>query len=225
MTKPRIGTRAEWRAAREALLAKEKEATRLLDELARERRALPWVPVEEDYAFEGEEGGHRLSGLFGPHSQLIIYHFMFGPDWDSGCPSCSFWADNFDGIDVHLAQRDAAFACVSRADYGKLREYRERMGWRFRWLSSAGSRFNFDYGASSGEGGESPGLSVFAKDGEGNVHHTYSTHRRGLDAFNGAYQILDLTPKGRDEARLEWPQQWVRRHDEYDELEDGGHCG
>lgn len=224
MTERRIGTRAEWEAAREALLAKEKEATRLRDELARERRALPWVPVEEDYAFEGEQGGQRLSELFGPHSQLIIYHFMFGPDWDAGCPSCSFWADNFDGIDVHLAQRDAAFACVSRADYGTLREYRERMGWNFRWLSSAGSRFNFDYAVSSGESDESPGLSVFAKDEDGNIFHTYSTYRRGLDAFNGAYQILDLIPKGRDEERLEWPQQWVRRHDEYGASEDEGHC-
>ena len=224
MSEPRIVPREAWQAERDALLAKEKQLTRLRDELARERRALPWARVDEPYRFAGAAGGCSLDDLFGAHSQLVVYHFMFGPDWDAGCPSCSFWADNFDGIDVHLAQRDAAFACVSRAPYEKLRAYRERMGWRFTWVSSAGSGFNLDYGVSSGENDESPGLSVFAKAADGSICHTYSTYRRGLDAINGAYQMLDLLPKGRDEAGLEWPQQWVRRHDEYDEPGKEGHC-
>ena len=216
--------REQWERARAELLAKEKQITRLRDELARERRQLPWLRVEGDYRFRGAEGEVPLAGLFGSRSQLVVYHFMFGPDWDAGCPSCSFWADNFDGIDVHLAHRDAAFACVSRAPYEKLRDYQERMGWRFRWVSSAGGGFNFDYGVSSGENDESPGLSVFARDADGGIFRTYSTYRRGLDAFNGAYQMLDLLPKGRDEDGLDWPQQWVRRHDEY-EAETEGHCG
>ena len=224
MSGRRIVPREVWQAERDALLAKEKQLTRLRDELARERRALPWARVDEPYRFTGPAGECSLGDLFGPHSQLIVYHFMFGPDWDAGCPSCSFWADNFDGIDVHLAQRDGAFACVSRAPYEKLRGYRERMGWRFSWVSSSGSRFNFDYGVSSGENDESPGLSVFAKEADGLICHAYSTYRRGLDVINGAYQLLDLLPKGRDEAGLEWPQQWVRRHDEYEQPGREGHC-
>ena len=234
MTDHPVVSDAEWLEARRALLAKEKEFTRLRDELSSQRRDLPWRRVETDYVFGGGDGPVSLAELFGAHSQLMIYHFMFGPDWDAGCPSCSFWADNFDGIVQHLAHRDVAFAAVSRAPLARLREYRERMGWRFRWVSSAANEFNFDYQVSfrpeqqdaevvynyrSGpwRGDESPGLSVFHKDDSGAIFHTYSTYARGLDMINGAYHFLDLAPKGRDEAGLEWPQQWVRRHDEYDD--------
>ena len=234
MTDHPVVSDAEWLEARRALLDKEKEFTRLRDELSSRRRDLPWRRVETDYVFNGGDGPVSLSELFGPHSQLMIYHFMFGPDWDAGCPSCSFWADNFDGIVQHLAHRDVAFAAVSRAPLARLREYRERMGWRFRWVSSAANEFNFDYQVSfrpeqqdaevvynycSGpwRGDESPGLSVFHKGDSGAIFHTYSTYARGLDMINGAYHLLDLAPKGRDEAGLEWPQQWVRRHDEYDD--------
>lgn len=234
MTDHPVVSDAEWLEARRALLDKEKEFTRLRDELSGQRRRLPWRRVETDYVFDGGDGPVSLAELFGPHSQLMIYHFMFGPDWDAGCPSCSFWADNFDGIVQHLAHRDVAFAAVSRAPLAQLREYRERMGWRFRWVSSAANEFNFDYQVSfrpeqqDGEvvynyrsgpwrGDESPGLSVFHKDDSGAIFHTYSTYARGLDMINGAYHFLDLAPKGRDEAGLEWPQQWVRRHDEYDD--------
>ena len=223
---------AEWLDARRQLLDKEKEFTRLRDELSRQRRELPWRRVEADYVFEGERGPVALSELFGPHSQLMIYHFMFGPDWDAGCPSCSFWADNFNGIVQHLAHRDVAFAAVSRAPWPRLRDYRARMGWSFPWVSSAANDFNFDYHVSfrpeqeDGEivynyragpwrGDESPGLSVFHKNDAGQISHTYSCYARGLDMLNGAYHFLDLAPKGRDEAGLEWPQQWVRRRDEY----------
>ena len=234
MTDHPVVSDAEWLEARRALLDKEKEFTRLRDELSSRRRDLPWRRVETDYVFDGGDGPVSLSELFGPHSQLMIYHFMFGPDWDAGCPSCSFWADNFDGIVQHLAHRDVAFAAVSRAPLARLREYRERMGWRFRWVSSAANEFNFDYQVSfrpeqqdaevvynyrrgPWRGDESPGLSVFHKDDSGAIFHTYSTYARGLDMINGAYHFLDLAPKGRDEAGLEWPQQWVRRHDEYDD--------
>ena len=234
MTDHPVVSDAEWLEARRALLAKEKEFTRLRDELSSQRRDLPWRRVETDYVFDGGDGPVSLAELFGAHSQLMIYHFMFGPDWDAGCPSCSFWADNFDSIIQHLAHRDVAFAAVSRAPLARLREYRERMGWRFRWVSSAANEFNFDYQVSfrpeqqdaevvynyrSGpwRGDESPGLSVFHKDDSGAIFHTYSTYARGLDMINGAYHFLDLAPKGRDEAGLEWPQQWVRRHDEYDD--------
>lgn len=233
MTDHPVVSDAEWLEARGALLDKEKEFTRLRDELSSQRRQLPWRRVETDYVFDGVDGPVSLAELFGAHSQLMIYHFMFGPDWDAGCPSCSFWADNFDGIVQHLAHRDVAFAAVSRAPLARLREYRERMGWHFRWVSSAANEFNFDYQVSfrpeqqDGEvvynyrsgpwrGDESPGLSVFHKDDSGAIFHTYSTYARGLDMINGAYHFLDLAPKGRDEAGLEWPQQWVRRHDEYD---------
>ena len=234
MTDHPVVSDAEWLEARRELLAKEKEFTRLRDELSSRRRDLPWRRVETDYVFDGGDGPVSLAELFGAHSQLMIYHFMFGPDWDAGCPSCSFWADNFDGIVQHLAHRDVAFAAVSRAPLARLREYRERMGWRFRWVSSAANEFNFDYQVSfrpeqqdaevvynyrrgPWRGDESPGLSVFHKDDAGAIFHTYSTYARGLDMINGAYHLLDLAPKGRDEAGLEWPQQWVRRHDEYDD--------
>ena len=225
------GSRQDWLEARLALLEKEKELTRQHDELARERRELPWVALETDYRFRGAEGEIGLADLFDGHSQLLVYHFMFGPDWSEGCPSCSFWADSFDGVSVHLAQRDVSFVCVSRASYAKLSEYRQRMGWSFPWFSSEGSSFNFDFGVSftpeqqagtgtynfrevERPGDESPGLSAFVKDG-GRIYHTYSTYGRGADVFNGAYQLLDLAPKGRDEEGLEWPMAWLRRHDQY----------
>lgn len=224
-----IGTREQWRAARLALLEREKELTKLRDVVAAERRRLPWVPVETDYVFDTLEGERTLSELFEGRSQLVVYHFMMGPDWEEGCPSCSFWSDTYDGLDVHLAARDVTFLCASRAPLDAIEAYRRRMGWTFRWVSSASSRFNFDYGVSfesgqeTGEynftdipdpGEENPGISVFAMH-EGIPHHTYSAYARGLDALNGAYQLLDLTPKGRDEDGLPWSMAWLRRHDQY----------
>jgi len=231
-TAHRTGTRAEWTSARLALLGAEKDLTRRRDALAEQRRDLPWVPVDPTYTFDGPDGPVRLEELFAGRRQLLVYHFMFGPEWDEGCPSCSFWADGFDGLDVHLAHRDVTFVCVSRAPYPKLTAYRERMGWSFAWFSSAPSDFNVDFGVSftpkqQEEGGvynfahqdqlpeEAPGISAFARDG-GQVFHTYSAYGRGLDAMNGAYQLLDLAPKGRDEGDLEWPMAWLRRHDAYD---------
>lgn len=232
MTGPhRVGSREEWTRARLALLDDEKDLNRRRDRLAAKRRALPWVPVDERYAFDGPDGSLTLADLFDGRSQLLVYHFMFGPDWTEGCPSCSFWADSFDGVGVHLAHRDVTFACVSRAPYPKLAAYRQRMGWTFPWFSSAPSAFNFDFGVSftpeqQAGGGtynfthqdtlpeEAPGISAFAIDG-GRVFHTYSSYSRGLDPINGAYQLLDLTPKGRDESGLEWTMAWLRRHDAY----------
>ncbi|MGO8955902.1 MAG: DUF899 domain-containing protein [Streptosporangiaceae bacterium] len=226
-----VGNEDEHRAARLALLAREKELNRLRDELAAERRRLPWVPVTKDYQFEGPDGRLMMRDLFDGRSQLIVYHFMFGPDWEEGCPSCSLWADSFNGMPVHLAHRDASMVAVSRAPFAQLEEYRQRMWWSFRWVSSAGSDFNYDYGVSftpeqqadgaqynyrpSEVGDELPGLSVFAMDEDGQVFHTYSTYSRGLDPFNSGYQLLDLTPKGRDEENLPWTMAWLRRHDSY----------
>jgi len=217
----------EWVEARKALLAKEKELSRLRDELSAERRALPWEPVEKDYVFEGPGGTETLPDLFEHRSQLVVYHFMFGPQDEVGCPHCSFWADNFDPNVVHLNARDVTFVAVSRAPFATLARYRERMGWDFKWVSSSEGDFNFDYGVSFPEGGgeynygsqssggpEREGVSVFFKDEEGNVFHTYSTYARGIDLMNTAYNYLDLVPKGRDEeGRM--VQYWVRRHDEY----------
>lgn len=230
---PQIGTRDEWTRERLSLLAEEKDLNRRRDELATKRRALPWVPVDEPYELDGPSGRVTLSDVFDGRSQLLVYHFMFGPDWDEGCPSCSFWADSFDGVGVHLAHRDVTFVCVSRAPYPRLAAYRDRMGWTFPWFSSAPSRFNFDFGVSftpdQQTSGltynfaprdtlpeEAPGISAFAIEG-GRVFHTYSSYSRGLDPINGAYQLLDLTPKGRDESGLEWPMAWLRRHDAYDD--------
>jgi len=224
----------EWITARKALLAKEKELTRLRDDLARQRRELPWVEVTKPYVFEGPNGQRSLGDLFDGRSQLIVYHFMYGPDWNEGCPSCSFWADNFEGIPIHLAHRDATLVAISRAPYEKLAAYRQRMGWTFPWYSSHGSEFNFDFQVSytpeqvaSGSGEhnyrqtkvieELPGISVFFRDQAGEVYHTYSTYSRGLDMLNGAYHYMDLLPKGRDEAELPWTMAWLRRHDQYDD--------
>jgi predicted dithiol-disulfide oxidoreductase (DUF899 family) len=233
MTPPRIVCQEEWLDARKAFLAKEKQFTRTRDELARQRRELPWVKVEKPYTFDAPEGRVSLADLFGGKGQLVVYHFMLGPDWEEGCPSCSFWADNYNGVDVHLAHRDTALVAVSRAPLAKIEAYKKRMGWTFRWVSSAGSDFNFDFGVSfdaakrvEGErnynygsiafnGEEAPGLSVLCRGEDGAIYHTYSTYARGLDMFNAAYQMLDLTAKGRDEAGLPWPMAWVKRHDRY----------
>ena len=222
-----------WLVARKALLAKEKEFTRLRDRLSEERRGLPWVRVEKAYVFDGPDGQESLSDLFAGRSQLVVYHFMFDPGWEEGCKSCSFWADNYGGAIAHLNQRDVTMVTVSKAPLAKLEAFRKRMGWTFKWLSSSATDFNRDYGVSltpdereSGRafynyrlghiGGEMPGLSVFYKDGSGAVFHTYSCYARGLDMFNSAYQLLDLVPKGRDEADLPYTMAWVRHHDRYD---------
>ena len=230
MTTPRIASQEEWLEARKAHLSKEKEFTRARDELARQRRELPWVKVEKPYTFDAAEGRVSLGDLFGGKGQLLIYHFMMGPDWEEGCPSCSFWADNYNGVDVHLAHRDTALVAVSRAPLARIDAYKERMGWTFRWVSSAGSDFNFDYDASFNPdeeglrynfgtikpfGEETPGISAFRRGDGGAIYHTYSTYARGLDMLNGAYHLLDLTSKGRDEQELPWPMAWVKRHDRY----------
>src|SRR5215469_7198005 len=225
-------SREEHRAARLELLAREKELSRLRDQIAAERRRLPWVRLDKSYEFDGPGGRLSMLDLFGHNSQLIVYHFMMGPGWVEGCPICSFWADSFDGTQVHLAHRDAALVVVSRAPFAEIEAYRQRMGWSFRWVSSAPSDFNFDFGVSStpehrATGSEynfrhvdeampeSPGLSVFARDDAGEIYHTYSTYSRGLDPINTAYQLLDVTPKGRDEQDLPWTMAWLRRHDSY----------
>ena len=221
----------QWIEARKKLLRKEKEFTRLRDELSRERRELPWEAVDKQYVFEGPDGKQTLAELFDGRSQLIVYHFMFGPDWQAGCPHCSRWADNFNGIIMHLNQRDVTMVAVSRAPYRKLAAYRKRMSWTFKWVSSAGSDFNFDYHVSftKDEGdrkkalynyevqdpgaGDREGISVFYSDPGGRVFHTYSTYARGIDMLCLDYHYLDLVPKGRDEG--DRGPYWVRRHDEY----------
>jgi predicted dithiol-disulfide oxidoreductase (DUF899 family) len=224
LAQPTIAGREEWLRARLELLQAEKELTRRRDELSRQRRALPWVRIDKSYEFDTVDGPRSLPHLFDGRSQLLVYHFMFGPDWEEGCPSCSFWADNFDGIGVHLAHRDATLLAVSRAPLERLVAYRDRMGWTFPWVSSLRSDFNMDFGVSEAATynyvpvdhpeEELPGLSVFAQR-DGDVFHTYSCYARGIDTFNGAYQLLDLTPKGRDEDDLESTMAWLHRHDAY----------
>ena len=223
----------DWLAAQKAFLTKEKEFTRLRDELSRQRRGLPWEKVGKRYVFEGPQGTVTLPELFGERSQLVVYHFMFSPEWDEGCPHCSFWADNFNEIIVHLNQRDVSFVAVSRASSPKIEAFRKRMGWTFAWLSSDDGDFNYDLGASfhpeeiaSGayvynfetqQPGftDREGASVFYKDRNGDIFHTYSAFSRGIDMFNTAYHYLDIVPKGRDEDRLSFTQEWVRHHDRY----------
>jgi predicted dithiol-disulfide oxidoreductase (DUF899 family) len=225
----------EWIARRRELLRKEKEFTRSRDELSRERRELPWEKVEKEYVFEGPNGRQTLAELFGGRSQLIVYHFMFGPGWEAGCPSCSYLADHFGGSLVHLANRDVTLAVVSRAPVAEIEAFKKRMGWEFRWVSSFGSEFNRDYHVSftkeemaSGKveynydliefpSEEAPGVSVFYKNDAGEIFHTYSSYARGLDILVGAYNFLDLAPKGRDEDGLAFTMAWVRHHDRYDE--------
>lgn len=232
---PKVTTHAEWLAARMAFLTKEKEFTRLRDELSRQRRELPWEKVEKQYVFDGLKGKETLADLFDGRSQLIVYHFMFVPGWQEGCPGCSHLADHFDGPTMHLANRDTTLVAISRAPLAVIEAFRMRMGWRFHWVSSFSSDFNYDYhvsfaaenrkdgkvnynyGLSDFPGEELPGLSVFSKDGSGAIYHTYSSYARGLDILLGSYNFLDLTPKGRDEDRLVRPMAWVRHHDKYDQ--------
>jgi predicted dithiol-disulfide oxidoreductase (DUF899 family) len=223
---------AEWLAARKELLKKEKEFTRLRDELSRQRREMPWEKVEKKYVFEGPNGTETLADLFDGRSQLVIYHFMFGPGWKEGCPSCSYLADSFDGAQVHLAQRDTTLLVVSRATLPEIQGFQKRMGWKFKWVSSSGTDFNYDYqvtGKKDEKGKayynydytdfpseERPGLSVFYRSGAGEVFHTYSTYARGLDILLTTYHFLDMTPKGRDEEGMKpHAMAWVRHHDRY----------
>ena len=241
MIKHLIVSHEEWIEARERFLAKEKAFTHLRDELSRERQALPWERVEKHYVFESEKGKETLADLFGKYNQLIIYHFMFDPDWVLGCKSCSFWADNFDGIIPHLHQRDVSMVAVSRAPLHKLQEQARKFGWKFKWVSSFASDFNFDYGVSFSADAigreeafynygmqkvtveshtkqaakELPGVSAFFKSDD-EVYHTYSAYSRGIDTFNAAYQFLDIAPKGRDEDSLSFPMAWVKHRIAYD---------
>jgi len=242
MTEHTVGTREEWRAAREELLEREKELTRRNDELAEQRRDLPWVAIEKDYTFETDDGTKSLAELFDGRSQLLVYHFMFGPEYTAGCPVCSGGADTFNGAVPHLNARDVTFLCISRAPLERLQEYKQRMGWIFPWVSSQGSDFNFDFGVTHTEEelaeflkgdipsvvahmaaacgtdpghyvSEGPGLSAFALS-DGVVYHTYSTYQRGLEIMLGFYPLLDRVPKGRNET--DSADFWLRRHDEYE---------
>jgi predicted dithiol-disulfide oxidoreductase (DUF899 family) len=228
-----VVSQEEWLAARKDLLVKEKEFTRQRDALSAERRKLPWVRVEKEYVFDAPEEKQTLAELFAGRSQLIVYHFMLGPGWAEGCPSCSLLGDHFDGSVVHLAHRDVTLLPVSRAPLPQIEAFKRRMGWRFKWVSSYQSDFNRDYDVSftkdelaSGRvyynyemtkfpSEEAPGVSVFYKDGNGAIFHTYSSYARGLDILIGAYNFLDLAPKGRDEEGLKGSMAWVRHHDKY----------
>jgi predicted dithiol-disulfide oxidoreductase (DUF899 family) len=237
----KVVSRDEWIAARKAHLVNEKALTKARDQLSAERRALPWVKVEKTYVFDTPEGKKTLGDLFDGRSQLIVYHFMLGPDWGEGCPSCSYLADHFDGAALHLAHRDVTLLAVSRAPLPEIEAYKKRMGWRFPWVSSHGDDFNYDFHVSfkpeQAEGDvyynyemrdfevdEMPGLSVFIKDASGAIFHTYSAYARGLDILVGTYNFLDLVPKGRDEAELPWTMAWVRRHDDYDDVKAAKSC-
>jgi predicted dithiol-disulfide oxidoreductase (DUF899 family) len=227
--------REHWIAERKMLLAHEKELTRLRDQIARERRALPWVRIEKSYVFDAPEGRRTLVDLFEGRRQLLVQHFMFGPGWKEGCPSCSFMADHIDGMNVHLAHRDVTLLVVSRAPFADIERFRRRMGWQFKWVSSHGSDFNRDFGVTftgedrtNGEvyynygmqafpSEEAPGISVFYKDAAGTLFHTYSTYGRGVEVMMGTYNLLDLTPKGRDEYNAGYAMDWVRHHDRYEQ--------
>lgn len=220
----------EWLKLRRQLLEQEKEFTKRRDELNALRRKLPWVKVEKSYTFDTPDGPKSLPDLFGACSQLIVYHFMFGPDWEEGCKSCSFWADNFDNAVVHLRQRDVQLVAISRGPLERLLSFKTRMNWSFPWVSSAGNDFNYDFNVSFGKdqqekyynyqqtnskAEELPGMSVFYKDENGQVFHTYSAYARGLDMLNGTYHFLDTVPKGRDESALPYAQSWVKHKDRY----------
>ena len=224
---------AQWLAARRALLEEEKAFSRARDALAARRRALPWEAVTKTYVFDTPAGPRRLEELFAGRSQLFVYHFMLGPGWEAGCKSCSYLADHFDGMLPHLRARDVTFLVVSRAPLAEIDAFQRRMGWRFPWVSAHGTDFNYDYDASSrpedlaagratynyqprdGQMTELPAASVFCRDADGQVFHTYSTYARGLDMLIGTYQVLDLMPKGRDEDALEFSMAWVKHHDRY----------
>ncbi len=226
MSAPNVVSRDEWLAQRVALLADEKAHQRERDALVARRRALPWVLVDQDYTFDTERGPRSLADLFEGRSQLITYHFMYGPDWEEGCPSCSFWADSVSGTLAHLAHRDTSYVHVSNAPLEELLRYRERMGWDIPWVSCGGTTFQADFGLAGARtynyveqerpNDEAPGLSAFALR-DGRVFHTYSTYARGLEPFNSTYALLDMTAKGRDEDDLPWTMDWLRRHDAYDD--------
>ena len=229
----RVVTREEWLEARTALLAREKEHTRQRDELARQRLELPWVRVDKTYRFQTPRGEETLADLFRGKSQLLVYHFMFGPGWEEGCPSCSLICDHVDGALAHLEARGVSFTAVSRAPLAKLEAFQRRMGWRFPWASSQESEFNFDFGVSFtkqqlAQGKvtynyreeeafveDLPGISAFSKDTAGRVYHTYSTYARGGEPPIGAYAWLDYAPLGRNEDGLGFTMSWVRHHDRY----------
>jgi predicted dithiol-disulfide oxidoreductase (DUF899 family) len=221
-----VVSRAQWDTAREALLRREKELTRALDALARDRQALPWVKVEKPYRFEGPQGVLELAELFQGRRQLIVYHFMFDPDWEEGCVGCSFLADHLDGALMHLSRHDVTVAAVSRAPYVRLDAFKRRMGWRFDWYSSHGCDFNFDLRASvpkaDGAVEERPGASAFFRDPDGEIFHTYSAFERGVERLAGAYNYLDLAPLGRNENGPYFNLgDWVRHHDRYDDAPQG----
>lgn len=229
-----VVSHAEWLAARTAFLAREKEFTRQRDEINRQRRQLPWERVDKQYIFDVPGGKVTLAELFDNKSQLIVYHFMFSPDWDEGCPICSFWADHFDSLRYHLKQRDTAFVAISRAPLAKIEPFKKRMGWGFKWVSSFNNDFNYDlqvsftpeqlhsgtvfYNYANMEAGDTDreGASVFYKDENGAIFHTYSAYARGIDMINLTYHFLDLTPKGRAE-NPDFPVDWVMYHDQYSE--------
>ncbi len=235
MSNHKVVSADEWLDARRALLAKEKEFTRLRDELSHERRELPWEKVGKEYSFDGPNGKETLPDLFDGRSQLIVYHFMFDPEWDEGCKSCSLLGDHYNPAIIHLEQRDVTMVTVSRAPLAKLEAFKKRMGWSFKWVSSFESDFNWDFDVSFTpeqlaekkmyynyrEGffpsSEGPGISVFSRDADGNIFHTYSSFARGLDMFLGVYNLLDIAPKGRDEQDLPYGMFWVRHRDKYDD--------
>ena len=244
MTRHEVVSKGEWVEARKRLLGKEKEFTHLREQLSAERRALPWMRIDKDYTFDGPNGRETLAQLFGDRSQLVVYHLMFAPEWETACKSCSFWADSFNGITAHLRARDVAFAAISRAPPAKLQAFARRLGWTFKWVSSDDSDFNYDFDVSfrpeqfaRGDAtynfdkmssfrtqgvvhnmtpSDMPGISVLAKDQSGAVFRTYSTYGRGIDMMNTAYQYLDLVPKGRDEAGQAHTMAWVKLRDLYD---------
>ncbi|MCC8962810.1 DUF899 domain-containing protein [Bradyrhizobium sp. Pear76] len=233
MSQHTIVSREQWIAARKALMISEKELTQAREAVSRQRRELPWVKVDQDYVFDGPDGKVTLGDLFKGRPQLVVQHVMFAPEWDAACKSCSFWVDGFERMVPHLAARDTTMVAISRAPLAKLEAFKKRMGWTFDWLSSGTNDFNYDYGVSFTQGQidagdakynygttplygpELPGISVFFRDEEGSVFHTYSTFARGLDMMNAAYHYLDLTPLGRHEEGLPYPMDWVRLRDQY----------
>jgi len=237
----KVVSQKEWVVARKKLLRKEKRFSKLRDELNLQRRKLPWIKIEKEYVFDAPTGKVTLAELFGGKSQLITYHFMFGPGWEEGCEHCSFWADHFDSVNMHIGQRDTAFAVVSRAPLKEIEPFKKRMGWKFKWVSSFNTDFNFDFNVSftpeqlkSGKAiynyarldmniDEREGVSAFYRDKNGDIYHTYSSYERGIDLMNTTYNFLDLTAKGRDE-NPDSTQDWVRYHDQYKDAAKAGCC-
>ena len=235
MTQPQIVSQEEWLSARKELLAKEKEFTRQREEMTALRQQLPWYRLDKSYEFDGPDGKRSLPDLFGDQSQLLVYHFMFGPDWPEGCPICSMLGDHYDPLVTHLKARDVSLVTVSRAPIEQLAAYKQRMGWNFDWYSSLHNEFNqefrvsfsqeekdegamnYNYGLGSFPSLECPGISSFVRNEQGEVFHTYSAYARGLENFLGIYNFLDIVPKGRDEDSLPFGMAWVRRHDSYDD--------